>query len=145
MRNARRCYHRWGALGKVRQLDERYPHLHEERDPTSPIATIGTSVGQLDAETVVKASQALSGEIDLPKLIEKRWVQKAYRVAAIAMFFEIHQPIGHLQIGDVEDRAIGLERRGIFAVRIDHDDMALRRELADAVQNQRRAGRLARR
>ena len=71
LRNARHCYHRWGALGKVRQLEKRYPHLHEDRDPTSPIATIGTSVGQLDAETVVKASQALSSEIDLPKLIEK--------------------------------------------------------------------------
>ena len=32
LRNARNCYDRWGALGKVKQLDERYPHLHEERD-----------------------------------------------------------------------------------------------------------------
>jgi PAS domain S-box-containing protein len=71
LRNARSCYHRWGALGKVKQLDERYPHLHEERDPTSPMATIGTSAGQLDVETVVKASQALSSEMVLPTLIEK--------------------------------------------------------------------------
>jgi PAS domain S-box-containing protein len=71
LRNARNCYQRWGALGKVKQLDERYPHLHEERDPGSPIATIGTSVGQLDVETVIKASQALSSEIVLPTLIEK--------------------------------------------------------------------------
>ncbi|MDB5866399.1 MAG: multi-sensor signal transduction multi-kinase, partial [Betaproteobacteria bacterium] len=70
LRNARNCYDRWGALGKVKQLDERYPHLHEERDPASPTATIGTSAGRLDAETVVKASQALSSEIVLPKLIE---------------------------------------------------------------------------
>jgi tetratricopeptide (TPR) repeat protein len=71
LRNARNCYDRWGALGKVRQLDERYPHLHEERTPTSVTATIGTSMGQLDVETVVKASQALSSEIVLGKLIEK--------------------------------------------------------------------------
>ena len=71
LRSARNCYDRWGALGKLKQLDERYPHLHEERDSTSSTATIGTSVGQLDVETVVKASQALSGEIVLSKLIEK--------------------------------------------------------------------------
>jgi len=70
LRNARNCYDRWGALGKLKQLDERYPHLHEERAPTSPTATIGTPVGQLDVETVVKASQALSSEIVLRKLIE---------------------------------------------------------------------------
>jgi PAS domain S-box-containing protein len=71
LRNARNCYDRWGALGKVKQLDELYPHLHKELDPTSPIVTIGTPVGQLDIETVIKASQALSSEIDLPKLIER--------------------------------------------------------------------------
>jgi predicted ATPase/signal transduction histidine kinase/tRNA A-37 threonylcarbamoyl transferase component Bud32 len=67
---ARNCYDRWGALGKVKQLDERYPHLHEERAPTSS-ATIGQPVGQLDVDAVVKASQALSSEIVLPELIEK--------------------------------------------------------------------------
>ena len=30
LRNARYCYLRWGADGKVRQLDEMYPHLQEE-------------------------------------------------------------------------------------------------------------------
>jgi PAS domain S-box-containing protein len=71
LRNARNCYERWGAFGKVKQLDERYPHLHDKRDAISSTATIGTSGGQLDVETVVKASQALSSEIVLPKLIEK--------------------------------------------------------------------------
>ena len=66
--NARSCYERWGALGKVKQLDELYPHLQEERPPTS---TIDTPVRQLDVGTVVKASQALSSEIVLSKLIEK--------------------------------------------------------------------------
>src|SRR5271170_8432922 len=70
LRNARNCYDRWGAHGKVKQLDERYPRLREERIPPSS-ATIGPSVGQLDVETVVKASQALSSEMALPVLIEK--------------------------------------------------------------------------
>jgi PAS domain S-box-containing protein len=71
LRNARNCYERWGAFGKVKQLDERYPRLHEGRLAASKTATIGTPVGQLDAETVVKASQALSGEMLLNNLIEK--------------------------------------------------------------------------
>src|SRR6202166_3150250 len=71
LRNARNCYDRWGALGKLKQLDERYPHLHEERAPALPTDPIGALVGQLDVETVVKASQALSSEIVLRKLIEK--------------------------------------------------------------------------
>jgi PAS domain S-box-containing protein len=69
-REARECYNHWGALGKVRQLDELYPHLHEERLSASTTSTIGTPVLQLDVETVVKASQALSIEIVLPRLIE---------------------------------------------------------------------------
>src|SRR5713101_829576 len=71
LRNARNCYDRWGAHGKVKQLDERYRHLHEERVPTSTTSTIGTAIRELDVETVVKASQALSSEIVLSKLIEK--------------------------------------------------------------------------
>jgi PAS domain S-box-containing protein len=67
---ARYCYLRWGALGKVRQLDERYPHLREERAPASSTSTIGTLVEQLDLGIVIKASQAVSGEIVLEKLIE---------------------------------------------------------------------------
>jgi predicted ATPase/signal transduction histidine kinase/CheY-like chemotaxis protein len=70
LRNARRCYFRWGALGKVRQLDQRYSWPREESAPYAPTATIGAAVEQLDLNTVVKASQAVSGEIELGKLTE---------------------------------------------------------------------------
>jgi PAS domain S-box-containing protein len=70
LRDARYCYLQWGAHGKVKQLDERHPHLQEDRPPTSLAATIGAPVAQLDVETVVKASQAMSGEIVLEKLIK---------------------------------------------------------------------------
>jgi PAS domain S-box-containing protein len=70
LRNARYGYLRWGADGKVRQLDEHYPHLRREQDSASSTATIGTPVAQLNVETVVRASQALSSEIVLPTLIE---------------------------------------------------------------------------
>src|SRR6202043_3374468 len=59
LRNARNCYDRWGAHGKVKQLDERYPRLREERTLASS-AAIGPPVGHLDVETAVKASQAIS-------------------------------------------------------------------------------------
>jgi PAS domain S-box-containing protein len=68
---ARNCYDRWGALGKIKQLDELYPQLRPEQIPTSFTSTIGTHLGQLEVETVVKASQALSSEIVLPRLIER--------------------------------------------------------------------------
>src|SRR5271156_578712 len=68
--NARNCYARWGAFGKVRQLEQLHPHLRDEPALASPIATIGAPVEQLDVWPVVKASQALSGEIVLDKLIE---------------------------------------------------------------------------
>ncbi|HEY6852492.1 MAG TPA: GAF domain-containing protein, partial [Terracidiphilus sp.] len=70
LRHARNCYDHWGAKGKVAQFDARHPRLQEETTPASFTATIGTPVRQLDVESVVKASQALSSEIVLPRLIE---------------------------------------------------------------------------
>ena len=71
LRNARNCYDRWGASGKVRQLGERYPRLLEGLLTSASAAAIGVQTGQLDVETVVKASQTLSSEMDLPRLVEK--------------------------------------------------------------------------
>src|SRR3984885_4811816 len=71
VRGARYGYLRWGADGKVRQLDEHCPHLRREQDSASSTTTIGAPVAQLNVETVFKASQALSSQILLPKLIEK--------------------------------------------------------------------------
>jgi PAS domain S-box-containing protein len=68
--NARDGYLRWGADGKVRQLDRLHPHL-AAAEGHRPTATIGSSVQELDAASVVKASQAVSSEIVLPKLIER--------------------------------------------------------------------------
>ncbi|MDB5578449.1 MAG: multi-sensor signal transduction multi-kinase, partial [Bradyrhizobium sp.] len=70
LREARRCYLRWGAFGKVRQLEQLHPHLRDAPVSASPTATIGAPVGQLDVGTVLKASQAVSGEIVLGELIK---------------------------------------------------------------------------
>ena len=70
LRNARHCYVRWGADGKVRKLDDRYPQLREEERVSGPISMIGARVEHLDLATVIKVSQAVSGEIVLEKLID---------------------------------------------------------------------------
>lgn len=69
LRNARACYLRWGALGKVAHLDERYP-LSIDRQDLLSTTTIGAPVEQIDFMTVIKASQAVSGEIMLDNLVE---------------------------------------------------------------------------
>ena len=70
LREARYCYERWGADGKVRQLDQLYPHLRAEKSLSDATTTIETSVDQLDLATVIKVSEAVSGEIVLEKLID---------------------------------------------------------------------------
>ena len=70
LRNAQYCYLRWGALGKVRQLEQLHPKLLEDALPQPQAATAGTSVEQLDIGAVIKASQAVSGEIILDRLIQ---------------------------------------------------------------------------
>jgi PAS domain S-box-containing protein len=71
LREARYCYARWGADGKVRQLDQLYPHIKEEQPAPGPSSTIVAPTELLDLATVVKVSQAASGEIVLEKLIDK--------------------------------------------------------------------------
>jgi PAS domain S-box-containing protein len=70
LRNARHCYLRWGAFGKVRQLEQLHPHLRDAPVPASSTATIGAPVEQLDVGTMLKAAQAVSGEIVLGELIK---------------------------------------------------------------------------
>ena len=70
LRNARQCYLSWGANGKVRQLDQLYPHLSAEESAPDPTGTIGAPVERLDLATVIKVSQAVSGEIVLEKMLD---------------------------------------------------------------------------
>jgi PAS domain S-box-containing protein len=70
VRNARYCYLQWGADGKVRQLDQQYPQLRQEKPGTSSSSMISVPVEHLDLATVIKVSQAVSGEIVLEKLLD---------------------------------------------------------------------------
>ncbi|MEH2237341.1 trifunctional serine/threonine-protein kinase/ATP-binding protein/sensor histidine kinase [Nostoc sp.] len=94
--NAYYCYTRWGAKAKVDDLEQRYPQLlapilQQTRSPLTPnetitnidsIATLHPSINKsvtssssasvmLDLATVLKASQTLSSEIELDKLLTK--------------------------------------------------------------------------
>ncbi|TXC79051.1 trifunctional serine/threonine-protein kinase/ATP-binding protein/sensor histidine kinase [Paraburkholderia azotifigens] len=70
LRDARYSYLRWGANGKVQQLEEQYPYLRAEELTPGSMITISTPVEHLDLATVIKVSQASSGEIVLDKLID---------------------------------------------------------------------------
>jgi PAS domain S-box-containing protein len=70
LREARYCYLRWGADGKVRQLDQLYPQLMKQEPARSTTSTIVARGELLDLATVIKVSQAVSGEMVLEKLID---------------------------------------------------------------------------
>ena len=68
--DARYCYLRWGADGKVRNSSIRLTRICA-RVRAAPISTaLGTPVDHLDLATIVKVSQALFGEIVLDRLME---------------------------------------------------------------------------
>ncbi|MEO6861605.1 MAG: AAA family ATPase [Microcoleus sp.] len=69
------CYIQWGATAKVKDLETRYPQLLAVTQPgtkntkaTATVTTTGSGIN-LDIATVMKASQAISGEILLDKLL----------------------------------------------------------------------------
>jgi GAF domain-containing protein len=68
---ARSGYDRWGAEAKVRQLDQQYPQLRQERLVVSSESVIAVPVEHLDLATVIKVSQSVSGELVLEKLIDR--------------------------------------------------------------------------
>jgi PAS domain S-box-containing protein len=67
---ARYCYQRWGADGKVAQLNHLYPHLKNEALIPAPTSAIFAPSELLDLATVIKVSQTVSTEMDLDRLIE---------------------------------------------------------------------------
>ena len=81
MNDARYSYIKWGAMAKVKDLDEKYPQLLVKapatpqsisRDSNLIITFTSDRHGEiLDLESVIKASQAISGEIVSGNLLKK--------------------------------------------------------------------------
>jgi predicted ATPase/signal transduction histidine kinase/GAF domain-containing protein/ActR/RegA family two-component response regulator len=70
LRKCRDCYLRWGADGKVQQLDERYPQLQLEPSSVASTGSNGSQNQDLDLATIIKVSQAVSSEIVPEQLID---------------------------------------------------------------------------
>ncbi|MBC7499831.1 MAG: AAA family ATPase [Herminiimonas sp.] len=77
---AQQGYRRWGAIGKVQDLADRYPNWLRDHGMVSSTFTGGTETvsmtsastsGILDFATAMKASQALSQEIVLERLLKR--------------------------------------------------------------------------
>jgi PAS domain S-box-containing protein len=76
MKEAHYCYDRWGATAKVKDLETRYPQFFPQSSSVvhTPIhTTSGTSSNRSDSAfdlaAVMKASQAISSEIELDQLL----------------------------------------------------------------------------
>ncbi|PKN76470.1 MAG: hypothetical protein CVU52_04640 [Deltaproteobacteria bacterium HGW-Deltaproteobacteria-10] len=81
LNDARYSYNLWGAATKVKDIDERYSDLLDltitaDRAKSNDTgSSTSTSSGQfmsgLDLSSILKASQAISGEIDMDKLLHR--------------------------------------------------------------------------
>ncbi|HEY9633204.1 MAG TPA: AAA family ATPase [Coleofasciculaceae cyanobacterium] len=78
LQDAHYAYQRWGATAKVKGLESRYPQVFAKAETSTLQETLTTSTttGQsistaLDLTSVLKASQTISGEIVLDKLLGK--------------------------------------------------------------------------
>ncbi|MBD1834949.1 AAA family ATPase [Cyanobacteria bacterium FACHB-472] len=76
MKEAHYCYTRWGAVAKVKDLETRYPQFFPQSSSladtpirTTAGTTSNTSHIAFDLATVMKASQAISSEIELDQLL----------------------------------------------------------------------------
>ncbi|MBO3461436.1 AAA family ATPase [Aetokthonos hydrillicola Thurmond2011] len=76
MKEAHYCYERWGATAKVRNLEAHYPQFFPQSTSVNsmPIhtatgTTSNTSHVALDLATIMKASQTISSEIELERLL----------------------------------------------------------------------------
>ena len=77
LKQAHRAYQEWGATAKVRQLEQQHPFLiaaptpPRERGISTTITTTDATAQQLDFASILKASQALSGEIESARLHQR--------------------------------------------------------------------------
>jgi PAS domain S-box-containing protein len=72
MKEAHYCYQRWGAMAKVKDLETRYPQFFPQSSGMANTlihTTSNRSSIAFDLAAVMKASQAISSEIELDRLL----------------------------------------------------------------------------
>ncbi|MUH01226.1 AAA family ATPase [Scytonema sp. UIC 10036] len=115
------AYAQWGAILKLKDFEAKYPHIFSrklkrkaknlEANQTISFTTTG-SPGVLDVAAVMKASQALSGEIVLDKLLTNL-MQILIENAGAEKGFLILETAGKLQIaasGNIDKDEINIEQ-----------------------------------
>ncbi|MCT7968601.1 AAA family ATPase [Laspinema sp. D1] len=123
MQEARYCYQRWGAVAKVRHLEENYGDLlttTQGKVSSIQMTTAHTTTSSgfnLDMATVIKAYQAISGEIMLDKLlsslmkiiIENAGAQRGYLILSHQgeLRIEAESLIDDEQITVLQSRLVG--------------------------------------
>jgi predicted ATPase/two-component sensor histidine kinase len=108
-RDARHRYERWGADAKVEQLERHHPYLREEPPEPRLAATLGAPAEHL--ATVVKISQAVSGEIVLDRLIERLMIIAAEHAGAARCLLILPSRADHQIAAEAVSRPDGVSVR----------------------------------
>lgn len=153
LQDAHHLYWQWGAKHKVRALEKEYPLLQLEarrqrrpaqtRSTTATISTEGISE-ELDLEAVMKATQTISEEIILGKLLSKLLKMMLENAGAERAFLLLQEePEGLLRIeasGRVdEDQAQVLQSLPLHEALDQDGEPVLCRELVEHVTSQQQA------
>jgi predicted ATPase/transcriptional regulator with GAF, ATPase, and Fis domain len=111
---ARDDYASWGALAKVRSIEENHPELRPVTTGTAATndgsADAAAGTGTLDLFTVLKAARAIAGEIELERLLAKL-VRIAVENAGAERGFFLEEREGRLAVAaeagpDAAERAL---------------------------------------
>jgi PAS domain S-box-containing protein len=95
MKEAHRCYESWGAVRKVQDLKERYGYLLQF---PPQVDKADNTPEQLDLSTLMKASHAISGEIEMDKLLSQVMQVVIENVGAVSGFLLIeHEGIWQIR------------------------------------------------
>ncbi|HEY9646213.1 MAG TPA: GAF domain-containing protein, partial [Chroococcidiopsis sp.] len=124
LQEARYCYLKWGATAKVNALEKRHFDIFQQRGRGSITQTIGrnpavsltttnsSSAETLDLATVIKASQALSGELNLDKLLSQLMALALQNAGAQAgtLLLEVDQHLRIVATGTIDPVTVVIQQ-----------------------------------